>query len=296
MANGNGTVQEVQFEELTDDYITRATGEFNNFVAPVATQAPELPEVEDPIVGTLVNPQGWDQATQFDYSTIQSQINDVAEKIAQRALGDIPTGAGGNADSLNDKNAAVTENPAVNNTPAGPNGFRITQIQSDVNNIYLKSGLTPPFPWCAASVTWWWGFGFQDAGKSTVNITNFLPGTGPTTNSDVSSAGNAYVPRWEYWAKETRRFTRLPGVGYAALYKNSLAPYATHIGVVVSVERGTTCTVVCGNDGAAMAGSYTNAALGSSGIRLRKHTGISGFVGFIAPIPLRWNGTAFSPV
>lgn len=288
--NGNGTVQEVQFEELTDDYITRATEEFNSFVAPVATVAPELPEVEDPIVGTLVNPTGWDQATQFDYSSIQAQINAVAEKIQQRALGDIPTGAGGNAIALSEKNAAVTENSAANNTPAGPNGFRITQIQSDGNNKYLKSGLTPPFPWCAAAVTWWWGFGFEDARKAPAN---FLPGSGPTTNSAVSSAGNAYVPRWEYWAKETRRFTRLPSVGYAALYKNSLAPYATHIGVVVSVENGTTFTVICGNDGAPMDGEYTNGPAGSSGIRKRKHTGISGFVGFIAPIPFTWTGTAF---
>lgn len=293
MANGNGTVQEVQFEELTDDYITRATTEFNSFVAPAATQAPELPEVEDPIVGTLANPPGWNQATQFNYSIIQNQINDVGEKIRRKALGDIPTGAGGNASSLSDPTAAVTENPNVNNTPTGPNSFRITQIQTDGINTYLKSGLTPPFPWCAAAVTWWWGFGFQDARKSPTNITNFLPGTGPTTNSNVSSAGNAYVPRWEYWAKETRRFTRLPGVGYAALYTNGQARYATHIGVVVSVENGTTFTVVCGNDGAPMDGEYTNGGSGSSGIRKRKHTGISGFVGFIAPIPFTWNGTGF---
>ena len=261
-----------------------------------------MPEVEDPIVGTLVNPPGWDQATQFDYTSIQAQINAVGEAIAQRALGDIPTGAvgfpperaGSIAKSLSDKNAAVTEDPKANDTPTGPNGFRITQIQSDASNTYLKSGFTPPFPWCAASVTWWWGFGFQDAGKSPANIPNFLPGSGPTTNSAVSSAGNAYVPRWEYWAKETRRFNRLPGVGYAVLYRNSLALYATHIGVVVSVEKGTTFTVVCGNDGAPMAGTHTNAPLGSDGIRLRKHTGISGFVGFVAPIPFTWNGTTFS--
>lgn len=290
MANGNGTVQEVEFEELTDDYITRAAEEFNDFVAPVATQAPELPEVQDPVVGTLVNPPGWSESTQFDYKSIQPQINGVGLAIRERALGDIPTGAGGTAQYLSDKNAAVTENPNVNDTPTGPNGFRITEIQTDAKNIYLKSGLTPPFPWCAASVTWWWGFGFQDAGKTP---TNFLPGTGPTTNSDVPSAGNAYVPRWEYWAKETRRFTRLPGVGYAVLYRNGRAPYATHIGVVVSVGSGLTFTVVCGNDGAPMPGSHTNAPFGSDGIRSRKHTGISGVVGFIAPIPFTWNGTAF---
>jgi len=287
MGNGNGNIEEVQFEELTDDYISRAATEFNTFVAPVATEVVALPvPVDAPAtIGTLVNPRGWDQSTSYDYKQIKSQIDNAGQAIAKRCLQDIPTANGGTMTG-----AAITESTTVNDTPGtGANDKRITEFQTSATNIWLESTLQPPFAWCASAVSWWWGFGFQDAGFDAGKIKTFLPGTGPTCNSNVSSAGNPYVPRWEYWAKETRRFTRLPGVGYACLYSNSGVPYATHIGVVVSVERGLVYTVVCGNDSTRMDG-----APGGDGVRLRKHNGISGTVGFIAPIPFTWNGTAFS--
>jgi hypothetical protein len=287
MGNGNGNIEEVQFEELTDVYISRAAAEFNTFVAPVATEVVALPvPVDAPAtIGTSVNPSGWDQSTAYDYKQIKTQIDNAGEAIAKRCLQDIPEANGGSMSG-----PAITESTTINNTPGtGLNDKRITEFQTDAKNIWLASGLTPPFPWCASAVSWWWGFGFQDARFDAGKIKTFLPGTGPTCNSNVSSAGNTYVPRWEYWAKETRRFTRLPGVGYACLYGNAGAPYATHIGVVVSVESNLVYTVVCGNDGTSMTG-----APGGDGVRIRRHNGISGTVGFIAPIPFTWNGATFS--
>jgi len=286
MGNGNGNIEEVQFEELTDDYISRSATEFNTFVAPVATEVVALPvPVDAPAtIGTLVNPSGWDQSTAYDYTQIKEQIDNAGQAISKRCLQDIPTNNGGTM-----KGAAITESTTVNNTPGtGVNDKRITEFQS-ATNIWLESTLRPPFAWCASAVSWWWGFGFQDVNFNNSKIKTFLPGTGPTCNSNVLSAGNTYVPRWEYWAKETRRFTRLPGVGYACLYSNSGVPYATHIGVVVSVEPNLVYTVVCGNDGTRMTG-----APGGDGVRIRKHKGIFGTVGFIAPIPFTWNGDAFS--
>lgn len=287
MGNGNGNIEEVQFEELTDDYISRSAAEFNTFVPPVATEVVALPvPVDAPAtIGTLVNPPGWDQSIEYGYDQIKQQIDKAGQAIAKRCKRDIPTANGGTMTG-----AAITESTTANDTPGtGANDYRITEFQTDAKNIWLASGFTPPFAWCASAVSWWWGFGFQDDGYNAGKIKTFLPGRGTTCNSNVPSAGNAYVPRWEYWAKETRRFTRLPGVGYACLYKNSGAPYATHIGVVVSVEQGLVYTVVCGNEGARMAG-----APGGDGVRVRKHSGISGIVGFITPIPYTWNGTGFS--
>lgn len=295
MGNGNGNIEEVQFEELTDDYINRSATEFNTFVEPVATEVVALPVPPDApaTIGTLVNPPGWDQPTGYDFRAIKPQIDRVGQAIAKRCLQDIPIDNGGTMTG-----AAITESTTVNDTPGtGVNDYRITEFQTDAKNIWLASGLTPPFAWCASAVSWWWGFGLSDAGYASGNIIDldtgqpktFLPGTGTTCNSNVPSAGNAYVPRWEYWAKQTHRFTRMPGVGYACLYRNSAAPFATHIGVVVSVEPNLVYTVVCGNDGARMDGAPSG-----DGVRLRKHNGINGIVGFVMPVPLTWNGTSFS--
>jgi hypothetical protein len=162
-----------------------------------------------------------------------------------------------------------------------------TPTESDWGNSRIIQMIKNVFPqvrgpkgvaWCACAVTTWWIEAAQQKG-----LTAALPGRGPTTDSKTPTAGNGYVPRWEYWAKTTGRFAATPIVGAAVLYNPTAraeadgtatvkpGKFASHIGIVQSINSDNTFNAVDGNYG--------------QKITFRKNLSTSrGVIGFVLPI------------
>ena len=129
-----------------------------------------------------------------------------------------------------------------------------TRIIQMIKNVFPRVRGPKGVAWCACAVTTWW----TEAAKAK-GLTPPLPGGGRTTDPEIPRAGNGYVPRWEYWAKTTGRFSATPIVGAAILYNPaaraeadgtatvSPGTFASHIGIVQSINSDNTFNAVDGN-------------------------------------------------
>lgn len=126
-------------------------------------------------------------------------------------------------------------------------------------NLWLRmAGTDEGQPWCAAAVGAWWRAGGLEVPR-----------------------GYASCDNWLHWARETKRFHTLPGLGSAVLYGKG--EDASHIGLVVrvqplllSIEGNTTV------EGAAYSSSREGVV-----VSLKEVTKSDPVLGYVMPFPGR---------
>lgn len=171
----------------------------------------------------------------------------------------------------------VKAQPSIEENPP-QSDWGNTRIIQMIKNVFPRVTGPKGVAWCACAVTTWWKEAAEQKG-----IQAPLPGRGSTTDPKTPIASDGYVPRWEYWAKDTRRFSPTPIVGAAILYNPAVRAaadgtstvsrnsFASHIGIVQSINTDGTFNAIDGN--------Y------SSKISFRPNLNTSrGVIGFVLPI------------